>query len=60
MVKVKWFEHSREKKAGVLEDGYGTFNWPSGSTYIGEWKYGKAEGLEFSIGLMEKSLLENT
>ena len=44
MVKVKWFGTLKEKKAGVLEDGYGTFNWPSGSTYIGEWKYGKAEG----------------
>ena len=49
-----------QEKSRSVEDGYGTFNWPSGSTYIGEWKYGKAEGFGVFNCLMEKSLLENT
>ena len=33
-----------EKKVGQKVDGYGTFHWPSGSNYVGEWKNGKASG----------------
>ena len=31
--------------SGDCENGYGTYTWPSGGKYVGEWKDGKRNGL---------------
>ena len=31
---------TQTEKVGQKVDGYGTFHWPSGSNYVGEWENG--------------------
>ena len=47
---------------GDCENGYGTFIWPSGNKYVGEWKDGKKHGqgtYTYADGTIEKGLWEN-